>query len=719
MGKDARDALPRFLGMPFAAGISLFYLAIAGLWIFFSDRLIILIARTPDQLLFLSTAKGWFFVTFTALLLFYLLKRFTSRIEQVNLSLRASRERHRITLQAIGDAVIATDREGRIELINPVAEELTGWSAAEAIGRPMAEVFRIINEQTGEKGEDPVAMVLRQGAIVGLANHTLLIGRDGVQRPIADSGAPIRNEKGELTGVVVVFRDQSAERQSAKILQESEKNLLAAQAVAHVGSWRIDLDSGTVSGSAEARRIYGLDKKQVTLETIQAIPLPSYRPQLDAALDNLVSKGIPYDIEFQICRPVDQALRHIHTVAQYDPENNTVIGTIHDITERVKLEEQLRQAQKLESVGRLAGGVAHDFNNMLSVILGYSELALTHTAAGTLFHDYLTAIDNAARRSADITRQLLAFARKQTIAPRLLSLNATVEGMLTMLRRLIGEDIDLAWMPEAGLWPVKMDPAQIDQILVNLCVNARDAITGSGKITLETRTIHLDEADCLGHHQFRPGDFVLLTLSDNGSGMDQRTLENLFEPFFTTKDVDKGTGLGLAMVYGIVKQNNGFITVASEPGRGTTFRIYLPRHEGEVLPLETLKSEQMQYGQGQTVFIVEDERVILELGKTMLERLNYRVLTASTPKEALERAAAHRETIELLLTDVIMPEMNGRDLAGLMIRHHPRLKTVFMSGYTANVIAHHGVLDQGFYFLQKPFTMHCLATTVQAALQET
>jgi two-component system, cell cycle sensor histidine kinase and response regulator CckA len=719
MGKDARDALPRFLGMPFAAGISLFYLAIAGLWIFFSDRLIILIARTPDQLLFLSTAKGWFFVTFTALLLFYLLKRFTSRIEQVNLSLRASRERHRITLQAIGDAVIATDREGRIELINPVAEELTGWSAAEAIGRPMAEVFRIINEQTGEKGEDPVAMVLRQGAIVGLANHTLLIGRDGVQRPIADSGAPIRNEKGDLTGVVVVFRDQSAERQSAKILQESEKNLLAAQAVAHVGSWRIDLDSGTVSGSAEARRIYGLDQKQVTLETIQAIPLPSYRPQLDAALDNLVSKGIPYDIEFQICRPGDQALRHIHTVAQYDPENNTVIGTIHDITERVKLEEQLRQAQKLESVGRLAGGVAHDFNNMLSVILGYSELALTHTTAGTLFHDYLTAIDNAARRSADITRQLLAFARKQTIAPRLLSLNATVEGMLTMLRRLIGEDIDLTWMPGEGLWPVKMDPAQIDQILANLCVNARDAITGSGKITLETRTIHLDEADCLGHHQFRPGDFVLLTLSDNGSGMDQRTLENLFEPFFTTKDVDKGTGLGLAMVYGIVKQNNGFITVASEPGRGTTFRIYLPRHEGEVLPLETLKSEQMQYGQGQTVFIVEDERVILELGKTMLERLNYRVLTASTPKEALERAAAHRETIELLLTDVIMPEMNGRDLSGLMIRHHPRLKTVFMSGYTANVIAHHGVLDQGFYFLQKPFTMHSLATTVQAALQKT
>ncbi|MEE4135811.1 MAG: PAS domain S-box protein [Desulforhopalus sp.] len=719
MGKNAKDALPRFLGMPFAAGISLFYLAIAGLWIFFSDRVIILIARTPDQLLFLSTAKGWFFVVFTALLLFFLLKRFTSRIEQVTLSLRASRERHRITLQAIGDAVIATDREGHIELINPVAEELTGWRAAEAVGKPMAEVFHIINEQTGEKGEDPVAMVLRQGTIVGLANHTLLIGRDGLQRPIADSGAPIRNEQGELTGVVVVFRDQSAERQAAKILQENEKNLLEAQAIAHVGSWRIDLDSGTVSGSAEARRIYGLDKTELTLETIQAIPLPPYRAQLDAALDNLVNQGIPYDIEFQICRPVDRALRHIHTVAQYDRANNTVIGTIHDITERVKLEEQLRQAQKLESVGRLAGGVAHDFNNMLSVILGYSELALTHTTAGTLFHDYLTAIDKAARRSADITRQLLAFARKQTIAPRLLSLNETVEGMLTMLRRLIGEDIDLTWMPEADLWPVKLDPVQIDQILANLCVNARDAITGPGKITLETRTIHLDETDCLGHHQFRPGDFVLLALSDNGSGMDQQTLENLFEPFFTTKDVDKGTGLGLAMVYGIVKQNNGFITVDSEPGRGTTFRIYLPRHEGEVLPLETLKTEQMPYGLGQIVFIVEDERVILELGKKMLERLNYRVLAASTPKEALELAAGHQETIELLLTDVIMPEMNGRDLASLMIRHHPRLKTVFMSGYTANVIAHHGVLDQGFYFLQKPFTLHNLATTLQAALQET
>ncbi len=257
-----------------------------------------------------------------------------------------------------------------------------------------------------------------------------------------------------------------------------------------------------------------------------------------------------------------------------------------DITEKLSLESQLRQAQKMESVGRLAGGVAHDFNNMLGVIIGHTELALEQMDPAQPLFTSMQEIRKAALRSADLTRQLLAFARKQTVAPKVLDLNETVEGMLKMLRRLIGEDIDLVWLPDSDLWPVKMDPSQIDQILANLCVNARDAIEGVGKITIETHKVTFDEAYCADHSGFIPGDFVMLAVSDDGQGMDKETLDKIFEPFFTTKGIGKGTGLGLATVYGIVKQNNGFINVYSEPGQGTTFKIYLPRHAAETEQME-------------------------------------------------------------------------------------------------------------------------------------
>jgi two-component system, cell cycle sensor histidine kinase and response regulator CckA len=393
------------------------------------------------------------------------------------------------------------------------------------------------------------------------------------------------------------------------------------------------------------------------------------------------------------------------------------VAVKRDISEQLRLAAQFQQAQKMESVGRLAGGVAHDFNNMLGVIIGNAEMALDETEPTNPVHNDLQEILIAANRSADITRKLLAFARKQTIAPKVLDLNVTVEGMLKMLRRLIGEDIDLSWMPGNGLWPIKMDPAQIDQVLANLCVNARDAIVGVGKITIETNMVQFDEAYCLDNPGFVPGDFVLLAVSDNGCGMDRTTLDRLFEPFFTTKEVGKGTGLGLATVYGIVKQNNGFINVYSEPDKGTTIKIYLPRYDGqETDQIMMDNSADVPQAQGETVLIVEDEISILNLGASMLEKLGYRVLAAATPGQALELATTHPGTIDLLVTDVIMPDMNGRDLAGRLADIYPDLKTLFMSGYTANVIAHHGVLDKGVLFLQKPFSKKQLALLVRRAL---
>ena len=400
------------------------------------------------------------------------------------------------------------------------------------------------------------------------------------------------------------------------------------------------------------------------------------------------------------------------------------LGFAEDITERKRaerehesLQAQLVQSQKMESVGRLAGGVAHDFNNMLGVILGFTEMAMDKVEETHPVYDDLQEVMEAGKRSAEITRQLLAFARKQTIMPKVLNLNETVETMLSMLRRLIGENIDLSWISEDGLWPVKMDPSQLDQILANLCVNAKDAIKGVGKLTIETGKATFDEEYCASHLEFVPGDYVMLAVSDDGCGMDTETKGHLFEPFFTTKKIGEGTGLGLATVYGIVRQNNGFINVYSEPGQGTTFRIYLPRHIGETEVKEQIAEQApLPSGKGKTVLIVEDEVALLKMGQNMLESLEYNVLAAANPKEALQLAKEYEGKIDLLVTDVIMPGMNGRDLAQQIQQQYPGIRILFMSGYTANVIAHHGVLDDNIFFIQKPFSIQELAAKANAAL---
>ncbi len=430
--------------------------------------------------------------------------------------------------------------------------------------------------------------------------------------------------------------------------------------------------------------------------------------------------------EYRIIRP-DETIRWILARAfpVFDEAGTLqrVAGIAEDITKRKQdeayketLQKQLLQAQKMESIGRLAGGVAHDFNNMLGVILGYAELALEQASDNAALHESLREIQRAAGRSADITRQLLAFARKQTIDPRILNLNETVESMLRMLRRLIGEDISLSFVPGEHCFPVKMDPSQIDQILANLCINSRDAIAQAGYITIETSGVAFDSTYCEDHPGFSPGTFTLLAVSDNGSGMEKETLANVFEPFFTTKTPDKGTGLGLATVYGIVKQNNGFINVYSEPEKGTTFRIYLPSCQKEEISYEKKAEISLESKGKETILLVEDEPSILKMATMMLQRMGYMVLPADSPKRALELAESYSEKIHLLITDVIMPEMNGRTLARQIISLHPDIKCLFMSGYTANVIAHHGVLEKGVYFIQKPFSREGLAGKIKEAL---
>ncbi|MEI8139584.1 MAG: ATP-binding protein [bacterium] len=401
-------------------------------------------------------------------------------------------------------------------------------------------------------------------------------------------------------------------------------------------------------------------------------------------------------------------------------------AVITDLTERkqteqanINLQAQLFQAQKLESLEQLVGGVAHDFNNMVMGALGYTQLCREELPAEHPAGCYLDEITTIVERSANLTRQLLTFSRRQTIAPKVLALNDTMASIVKMLRRLIGENIDLILKPGPGLWPIKFDPTQIDQILINLCLNARDAIAGVGKITITTANVALDQVFCNTHPETVPGDYVLLMVSDNGCGMEQDILAKIFEPFFTTKEVGKGTGLGLAMIFGIVKQNIGYIEVSSEPGQGSTFRIYLPLFADEVVKINNATTAIIPQGSGETILLVEDEPTLRIICEQFLKNIGYKVLTAESPIIALELARIHKNDIRLLLTDVIMPGMNGRDLSLRLLEMIPGLKVLFMSGYTPDVIARQQVPSEGMHYIQKPFSRDDLARKMHKLLEHT
>ena len=545
-------------------------------------------------------------------------------------------------------------------------------------------------------------------------------------------------------GVLVIYtgflwlRQQSREQERAeKALMESEKRFKALHNASfggiaiHDAGQILDCNQGlsTVTGY-EISQLIGMDCLQLIA--------PESR---ETAMDRIRS-GWEKPYEVTGLRK-DGSLFPLRLEARNMPfeGKNVRVAEFRDLTEEKaareahkKLQEQLIQARKMESVGRLAGGVAHDFNNMLSIIIGNTELALEDLGQGSPVVPNLEEVQNAARRSADLTRQLLAFARKQTVDPKVLDVNTEIEEMLKMLKRLMGEGISLTWQPAEKLWAVKIDPTQLDQILANLCINARDAIDEIGTVAIETANRTLDnEMDSEpgsrpdrdepdnGHTPKYPeagqGDYVVIRVTDDGKGMDQETLANLFEPFFTTKEIGQGSGLGLATVYGIVKQNQGTVFVSSTPGQGTAFEILLPRHTSECQTNEAGEKESSDLSGTETILLVEDEPSILEMASLMLRKLGYDVLSAASPGPALQMVSeGKKDSIDLLVTDVVMPEMNGRQLFETLKQFHPDMKSLFMSGYTADIIADHGVLDSGLSFLNKPFTRQELATRIRAVL---
>jgi two-component system cell cycle sensor histidine kinase/response regulator CckA len=394
-----------------------------------------------------------------------------------------------------------------------------------------------------------------------------------------------------------------------------------------------------------------------------------------------------------------------------------MLGVGTDITPRRQLEEQLRQSQKMEAVGRLAGGIAHDFNNVLTAILGYSQMLLLDLPEGDARREDVQEIEHAANRAATLTRQLLAFSRRQVLQPQILDLNALVQNLDKFLRRLIGEDVDLRVHPTPDLWLVSADSGQMEQVIMNLAVNSRDAMPTGGKLTIETCNVELDAAYAQRHIAVTPGEYVMLAVSDTGTGMDEETQARIFEPFFTTKGSAKGTGLGLSTVYGIVKQSGGSIWVYSEVGRGTTFKVYLPRATSTGAPLRPARAEPTDLRGTETILLVEDEDSVRSLAAKVLRGLGYQVLEAKLGREALAVADNHAEQIDLLLTDVVMPEYSGSELSRRLAEHRPSIRVLFMSGYTDEAIIHHGVLAANINYLQKPFTPDVLAAKVREVLE--
>ncbi len=552
---------------------------------------------------------------------------------------------------------------------------------------------------------------------------------DGSIRFVDFSLKPVFDEAGQVTLVIPEGRDITERKRAEEALQLTVAQLRASlENTPNVAIQWYDDEGRVTFWNPASEAMYGWSSEEATGKTLdQLIHTPEDAAEFLRILDGIRSTGEPFGPYEAPIQRRDGSSGWVMATTYAMPMGEGRVGFVCmdvDITERKRAEEakgqlhaQLIQAQKMEVVGRLAGGVAHDFNNMLGVILGRADLAMTMLEPDSRAHASLAEIVKAAQHSADLTRQLLAFARKQTVAPRVLDLNQTVEGMLQMLRRLIGEDINLTWMPSPSLWELRLDPSQIDQVLANLCVNSRDAIQGVGRISIETCNVSLDARFCEEHLGAVPGDYVLLTVSDTGCGMTPEVLEHIFEPFFTTKGIGQGTGLGLATVYGIVRQNEGFLTVHSEPGRGSSFRIYLPRTlVQEALSTTESVATRIPRGQGEALLVVEDDASLLGLAVDALESLGYRVVPLGTPGEAISLPDDELQRASLLITDVVMPEMNGLELADRLCQRKPGLKCLFVSGYSADIIANQGFLPEGMAFLQKPFTIHNLAIKVQAIL---
>jgi len=627
-------------------------------------------------------------------------------------------ERFRTLFELAPFACVVNDQEGRYLMVNKAFTQATGIPPEHALGYTSREAGVLMEKEDVRSIKQQLA---HQGLVSG---KEITLTLPSLQSLFVLQASALVDWAGK-TVIVTATADITRIRQAELALRESEERYRQLVQNAAVIILKCSTDSRITFANQYALDFFGYREDELIGKSLTETIVPEFdssgkdlRPMIEAACQG--EESFFENINENTTKNGKRVWIHWQNRAVHDPEGRVseIFSFGADITkhkqaeqEQEKLRAQLQQSQKLESIGRLAGGVAHDFNNMLGVIIGRTEMMLDALGPEHELVGNLEQVLDAANRSADLTKQLLAFARKQPIAPKVLDLNQTIFPMLAMLRRLIGENIKLIWRPGNELWTVHLDPTQVTQILANLCINARDAIAEQGRIVISTDNITIDDQACNRNAECQPGEYVQISVSDDGCGMDQNTRERAFEPFFTTKDMGQGTGLGLAMVSGIISQNHGFINLYSKPGQGTTFFLHVPRYLGKKMGMEPELSQRISYhGQGM-ILLVEDEEVLLEMSSTMLKSLGYRVITATSGEEALQRAQQSAETIDLLITDVVMPGMNGRDLAQQLRILCPNVRCLFISGYTADLMT-----DDQEQFLQKPFTRMALGAKVKEIL---
>jgi PAS domain S-box-containing protein len=631
--------------------------------------------------------------------------------QRLERALRDSEERYRLVAEHIQDAIFLLDFEGRVVFANRRGAELTGYTETETRTRPLSSFL------TAEGAAETASRLeaARTGRHVEPFFETELVRRDGSRIWVEVNGVNVVTD-GQVSGRLAVIRDITARREAEAALRETSQRLQAIVDSVPIAISVVD-EAGHVSfWSKAAVQLLGWTEEEIRGRPLPTVP-DQRRAEYDAAtVRNWRGEATLYETQRQ--RKDGLLVEVIASVTPLigpDGKVTGTLGTLVDITDRKHLEEQLRHAVKMEGLGRLAGGVAHDFNNLLTVIGGRTYLLLSRLPADDSMRRDLELIQQTSGRAAVLTRQLLTFSRKQILELTVLDLNELVSEIKSLLERLLGEDVEVVTDLDPALGKVTADHGQIGQVIVNLAINARDAMPGGGRLTLETRNVELDETYTRQHVDVRPGAYVALAVSDTGSGMDEATLARIFEPFFTTKEVGKGTGLGLAMVYGTTKQSNGHIAVESKAGHGTTFRIYLPRTEAaKSAPVEA-RREASSRG-SETVLLAEDDLNLRALAREILESQGYTVLDSGDVDDALRISENYGSAIHLLLTDVVMPRMSGRALAEAVKRHRPDLKVLYMSGYTDDAIVQYGVLDPGTPFLHKPFTPGNLAHKVREVL---